>query len=256
MALPVAAMAVAGGSNVLGAGMQAYGNYNATQAAAKQARKTAEQNRGAAEQGFGRAQNILNPQLLVGQDAMGRLSQLVGDKGTYSNTGAYGGPTQFDPNSVNLAADPGVAYRLQQSQKALDTSAAGQGALFSGAQQKALQENAQNLASQEYANAFNRAQDTFSGNFQRGQSVFNAQQQQQNFQQQQKAQDLARLMGVSTEAAAQLVAANTNLTASQIAANNMEGAGKAAGAAAFGTTMANLGGTLSSAGLDIGKAMA
>ena len=194
--------------------------------------------------------------MLVGNEAMGRMSALVGDKGTYANTGAYGGPTQFDPNSVNLAADPGVAYRLEQSQNALDTSAAGQGALFSGSQQKALQANAQNLASQEYNNAFTRAQDTFSGNFQRGQSVFNAQQTQQNFQQQQKAQDLARLMGIGESAAANLVAANTNLTAQQIAANNMAGAGKAAGDAALGTTMASLGGTLSSAGMDIGKAMA
>ena len=56
----------------------------------------------------------------------------------------------------DMSTDPGVQYRMDQSQAALGAQANQQGNLFSGAQVKAAQANAQNLASQEYSNAYNR----------------------------------------------------------------------------------------------------
>jgi hypothetical protein len=52
--------------------------------------------------------------------------------------------------------DPGYAFRLSEGMKALERSAAARGGLVSGATMKGIQRYGQDLASQEYANAFNR----------------------------------------------------------------------------------------------------
>ena len=54
--------------------------------------------------------------------------------------------------------DPGYAFRMSEGLKALDRQAAARGGLISGAALKAAQREGQNLASQEYTNAFNRYQ--------------------------------------------------------------------------------------------------
>ena len=54
--------------------------------------------------------------------------------------------------------DPGYAFRMQEGLKALDRQAAARGGLISGAALKAAQREGQNMASQEYTNAFNRYQ--------------------------------------------------------------------------------------------------
>jgi hypothetical protein len=55
-------------------------------------------------------------------------------------------------------ADPGYAFRLNEGIKALDRSAAARGGLLSGNQLRGVTEYGQNLASQEFTNAFNRYQ--------------------------------------------------------------------------------------------------
>lgn len=64
-------------------------------------------------------------------------------------------PFQFDPST-----DPGYQFRLQQGVDALEGSAAASGGLFSGQTGKDITGYAQNLASQEYQNAFNRDMST------------------------------------------------------------------------------------------------
>jgi len=54
--------------------------------------------------------------------------------------------------------DPGYAFRLSEGMKALDRTAAARGGLLSGATLKGAQRYGQDLASQEYQNAFNRYQ--------------------------------------------------------------------------------------------------
>ena len=56
-----------------------------------------------------------------------------------------------------LANDPGVQFRLDEGRKALEASALAKGMGMSGATMSALQRQGQELSSQEYANAWNRA---------------------------------------------------------------------------------------------------
>lgn len=56
-----------------------------------------------------------------------------------------------------LANDPGVQFRLDEGRKALEASAAARGGLLSGPALAALQRQGQELSSQEYGQAWNRA---------------------------------------------------------------------------------------------------
>lgn len=58
---------------------------------------------------------------------------------------------------VNLTQDPGYAFRMSEGMKALERGAAARGGLLSGGTLKATQRFGQDLASQEYQNAYNRA---------------------------------------------------------------------------------------------------
>lgn len=67
--------------------------------------------------------------------------------------------TNYTPFSYNsMTADPGYQFRLQQGQQALGHQAAAGGGLVSGQTLKAMQDYAQQSASNEYQNAFNRYQ--------------------------------------------------------------------------------------------------
>jgi len=58
----------------------------------------------------------------------------------------------------DFEADPGYAFRQSEGMKALERSAAARGGLLSGGTMKGIQRFGQDLASQEYQNAFNRYQ--------------------------------------------------------------------------------------------------
>lgn len=58
----------------------------------------------------------------------------------------------------DFQADPGYAFRMSEGMKGLERSAAARGGLLSGATLKGIQRFGQDLASQEYTNAFNRYQ--------------------------------------------------------------------------------------------------
>lgn len=64
----------------------------------------------------------------------------------------------FTPEDFSNFLDPSYDFRLEQGVKAMDSSASARGNLFSGAQAKQLQEYGQDMASQEYSNAFSRMQ--------------------------------------------------------------------------------------------------
>lgn len=61
---------------------------------------------------------------------------------------------------ADYQADPGYAFRLSEGQKALDRSAAARGGMISGSALKAAQRFGQDMASQEFGNAYNRFRDT------------------------------------------------------------------------------------------------
>lgn len=81
------------------------------------------------------------------QAGVGALNQLIPLAQQYTPFGMQ----QFQ-------AEPGYGFRLSEGMKALERSAAARGGLLSGAQMKASQRYGQDLASQEYQNAFNRYQ--------------------------------------------------------------------------------------------------
>lgn len=58
---------------------------------------------------------------------------------------------------VDLTQDPGYGFRMSEGMKALERSAAARGGLLSGSMLKGAQRFGQDLASQEYQNAYNRA---------------------------------------------------------------------------------------------------
>jgi hypothetical protein len=67
-------------------------------------------------------------------------------------------PGELGTEQFNFEADPGYGFRLSEGLKALERSAAARGGLMSGGAGKALQRYGQDLASQEYGNAFQRFQ--------------------------------------------------------------------------------------------------
>jgi len=84
------------------------------------------------------------PWLQAGQTALNALTPLA---------------TNYTPFSYNsMTADPGYQFRLSEGLKQLGHAAGARGGLVSGQTLKGLQDYAQNSASNEYTNAFNRYQ--------------------------------------------------------------------------------------------------
>jgi hypothetical protein len=72
-------------------------------------------------------------------------------------SGAFAQPAAFKFGANDYQADPGYAFRLAEGQKALDRQAAARGGLISGGALKAAQQYGQEMGSQEFQNAYNRA---------------------------------------------------------------------------------------------------
>lgn len=102
-------------------------------------------------------QTALNaPFYSAGVTSQNRLLDLLGLSG---NKGATGyGKYAKDFSMGDFQADPGYAFRLAEGQKALERSAAARGGLISGAATKAATRYGQDMASQEYQNAYTRYQ--------------------------------------------------------------------------------------------------
>jgi len=87
------------------------------------------------------------------QNELLRQLGLGGEAGSagYGNLMRNFGPQDFQ-------ADPGYQFRLSEGLKSIDRQAAARGGLISGGALKAAERYGQNLASDEYQNAFNRYQ--------------------------------------------------------------------------------------------------
>ena len=104
------------------------------------------------------------PYRASGTANLNQLNTLLGIGG---NTGAadYGrfATADFTPEMFKAGMDPGYGFRMSEGLKAVDRQAAARGGLISGNALKASQAYGQDMASQEYGNAFNRYQ-TIRGN--------------------------------------------------------------------------------------------
>ena len=88
------------------------------------------------------------PYLAAGRNALGRITTGMAPGGEFSKS--------FSMN--DFTADPGYGFRMSEGLKAMERNAAARGGLISGAALKAGARYGQDMASQEYTNAFNRYQ--------------------------------------------------------------------------------------------------
>jgi hypothetical protein len=133
---PVSGLAAAtAGSALVGA--------SASRSAANAQAGAAQAGIAAQERMFDRQVELNEPWRKAGEEALNKLIPLTDYK-------------KFDMSQFQ--ADPGYAFRLSEGMKALDRTAAARGGLLSGATLKGAQRFGQDLGSQEYQNAFNRAQ--------------------------------------------------------------------------------------------------
>ena len=108
---------------------------------------------------LGKQEGVYTPYQEAGLEGQNRLREYLGIGG---NTGAKGygqyANAQFTPEAFAANQDPGYGFRMKEGLKAVDAQAAARGGLISGAALKASQRFGQDMASQEYQNAFNRYQ--------------------------------------------------------------------------------------------------
>jgi hypothetical protein len=128
----------------------------ASSKAAKTQERAAQDATAAQERMFQRQTELQEPFRQGGLTAQNEIMQLLGIGGDktaagYGSLGKAFGTEQFQQ-------DPGYAFRQSEGMKALERSAAARGNLLSGSTLKGVQRFGQDLASQEYQNAFNRYQ--------------------------------------------------------------------------------------------------
>jgi hypothetical protein len=128
---------IAGGAAILGGVMQS----NAAKSAAKTSAAASDRASDFQREMFERNIELNAPFREAGVNALNKLVPLT----DYKNFGM----SEFQQ-------DPGYAFRMSEGMKGLERSAAARGGLLSGATLKGIQRYGQDLASQEYQNAFNR----------------------------------------------------------------------------------------------------
>ena len=140
-------------SNIVGAVIGAQATKSATEASGAAATRAAELQYQAQKEALDLQrrmyeENVARQQPYY-QAGVNALAQLPG------RTGAMPPAFQFRPEQ--LTTDPGYGFRLSEGLKALERSAAARGGLLSGGTGKALTRFGQEMGSQEFGNAYNRA---------------------------------------------------------------------------------------------------
>ncbi len=163
------------GSAVIGAGAGVLGSRSAARTQANAARDAAAAQVAAADRAaevqremFERQVELQEPFRAGGMTAQNRLMTLLGLAAPTGEAAVPGmtvdtaasdfGRYARDFGMADYEADPGYGFRMSEGMKALERSAAARGGLLSGTTLKGVQRFGQDLASQEYQNAFNRYQ--------------------------------------------------------------------------------------------------
>ena len=140
------------GSALVGGAASMSGARKASKAQSKAADQAAQLQR----EMFEKQMELQEPFRQAGITSQNELMRLLGIGGDTA-AADYGMLTRgYRPEDLQM--DPGYAFRLSEGQKALERSAAARGGLLSGSMLKGAQRFGQELGSQEYMNAFNRAQ--------------------------------------------------------------------------------------------------
>ena len=130
---------------------------SAAQQASDVAAQTADQQVALQREIFEKQTELQKPFREAGLAGQNRLMELLGIGGT-KGAPSYGKYATAEFGADKFKTDPGYAFRMSEGMKALERSAAARGGLLSGATLRGTQRFGQDLASQEYQNAFNRYQ--------------------------------------------------------------------------------------------------
>jgi len=106
------------------------------------------------------------PYLAAGTESVNQLATDLRPGGRFASATPF--DFRYDQNT-----DPGYAFRFKESMDGLERSAAARGALLSGATLKGVQRYGQDMASQEYNNAFARYVTGFNANTGERNQLFN-----------------------------------------------------------------------------------
>jgi hypothetical protein len=137
-------------------GSTAVGLYSANKAAGAQS-DAANQAADVSQSQYNQTREDQAPYRAAGVNALNQMQRTAGNVPSafaYDNKGM---PGAFSFDNAAMFRDPGYAFRLSEGQKALDRTAAARGGLMSGGALKAATRYGQDMGSQEYTNAFNRA---------------------------------------------------------------------------------------------------
>lgn len=156
------AMAISAVSSAYSANKAASAQKHATSAAIKSDQAIADQQLQFAKQQWADQQAMQAPWLKHGKNALREIEK-----------GVYDLPDSFSYQPNQLYQDPGYAFRLQEGMKALDRQAAARGGLISGNALRAAQRYGQDMGSQEYQNAYNRALTEYNASAQRSSEMYN-----------------------------------------------------------------------------------
>jgi hypothetical protein len=140
--------AIVGGGSVVSGVM----GSKAAKSAAKTQAASADRAADLQQEQFERSIELNAPFREAGLTAQNKLLDYMG-----LSEGA-GGKYARDFSMADFQQDPGYAFRMSEGMKALDRTAASRGGLLSGATLRGATRFGQDMASQEYTNAFNRYQ--------------------------------------------------------------------------------------------------
>lgn len=144
MGLGLAAAGVAGAASLGGAIISS----NASQQAASEQTAAEEQGINTQLQMYNQTRSDLSPYRTTGQSALDTIANMYGlSTGGGTNTGATSGQSY-----ANFYNSPNYQFALQQGTQAVNSSAAAEGQVMSGANQTALENYGQGLASQQFNN--------------------------------------------------------------------------------------------------------
>ena len=204
-------MAIGTATAILGAGLL---GAAASKSAAKTQAGAAQQAADVQRSQFEQTREDQAPYRQAGYNALAELQRTAGNV-----------PGAFKFGAGDYQADPGYAFRLSEGQKALDRQAAARGGLISGGALRAAQRYGQEMGSQEFGNAYNRALTGYNTDVARENQLYNRQ---------------AALAGIGQTATNLVGQAGQNYA--NAAGNLMTGAGAAQAAGQVGMANALTGG--------------
>jgi hypothetical protein len=150
--MAVASALIAGTAALAGGAISAGGAKKAANVQAESAREAQAANERMLERQIG----LQEPFRQGGLTAQEQIMQLLGIGGDASAAGYGSLAKPF--SQTDFEQDPGYAFRQAEGMRALERSASARGNLLSGGTLRGIQRFGQDLASQEYGNAFNRYQ--------------------------------------------------------------------------------------------------